>query len=244
MKSRAMFPTVLPITTLSTFLLVGLIVFGAIRYSRSQVQQTDLNLVIAIDCSFSVNAREFQLQVEGIATALLSPEVTAAVASGQHGRIGVTIFQWSGPDIQAVVVPWVVIASPGDATRVAEELRRQPRHTAAGETAIGSALDFATELLDNAPFFAERQVIDIQGDGTSTWSRGIPVSEARDRAVAQGITINGLPILNEVPHLNRYFENHVIGGPGSFVEIADDYRAFAEAMKRKLLREIRPVNLS
>lgn len=211
---------------------------------HSQAVQTDLNLAIAIDCSYSVNADEFRLQVDGIANAFLSPEVIAAIENGSHGQIGIAIFQWSGPDTQEIVIPWTLIASVEDAYGLVDRLLSTPRLTAEGVTAMGSALDFATRLHEGAPFWAERQAIDMQADGTSTWSRGVPIEQARNRAVARGITVNGLPILKEVPYLHHYFENHVIGGPGNFIEIAENYKAFATAIRRKLLREIRGFNLS
>lgn len=214
------------------------------RAARAQALQTDLNLVIAIDCSYSVNSQEFHLQVGGIVSALISDEIASAIKSGNFGQIGITIFQWSGPNIQEIVVPWTVIATAADARQVADILISTPRRTAQGVTAMGSAIDYGSNLLDRAPFWSERQVIDMQADGTSTWSRGTSIQQARNNAVARGIVINGLPILNEVPYLHHYFENHVIGGPGSFIEIAKNYRAFEKAIKRKLLREIRGLNIS
>ncbi|MEO1067116.1 MAG: DUF1194 domain-containing protein [Pseudomonadota bacterium] len=211
---------------------------------RSQSVRTDVNIVIAIDCSYSVNSAEYRLQTRGIANALLSPEVIEAIKGGPEGRVGLTVIQWSGPDVQEVAIPWTAIGDAEDAYIVADQMITAPRMTAEGVTAIGSAIAFAVELHQAAPFWAERQVIDMQADGTSTWSRGVPIQQARDHAVRQGITVNGLPILNEVPFLHHYFENHVIGGPGSFIEIADDYDAFADAIKRKLIKEIRGLSLS
>lgn len=212
--------------------------------SRSQSWRTDLNLIIAIDCSYSVNKAEFQLQIQGIANALISEDVVMAIKGGQVGRIGVAVFQWAGPDTQEVVIPWTLISSTGEAAQVAQKLLATPRLTAEGVTAIGSALTFGTNFHKQAPFFAERQVIDMQADGTSTWSRGVPIQQARNLAVNNGVVVNGLPILNEVPYLDHYFVNHVIGGPGSFIEVAQNYKSFARAIKRKLLREIRGLPLS
>lgn len=211
---------------------------------RSQTIQTDLNLAIAIDCSYSVNSVEFQLQVNGIARALGSEEVVQAIKGGQYGKIGFSVFQWAGPETQELIIPWTIIGSTEDAREVAERLIAEPRRTAEGVTAIGSAITYGVALLQRAPFWSERQVIDMQADGTSTWSRGVPIQTARDMAVYNGVTVNGLPILNEVPYLHHYFRNHVIGGPGSFIEIAENYKAFEKAIKRKLLREIRGLNLS
>lgn len=212
-------------------------------FSFSQPLKTDLNLVIAIDCSYSVNGVEFKLQVNGIANALVQPEIMEAIKRGDVGRIGISVIQWSGPAIQEIVIPWSVIETPEDAQQIADQLIASPRLTAEGVTAIGSAITFSIAYHDQAPYWAERRVIDMQADGTSTWSRGVPISKARDDAVNQGIVVNGLPILNEVPYLHHYFRNHVIGGPGSFIEIAKNYKAFKDAIQRKLIREIEGVSL-
>jgi len=216
--------------------IVGFLWMG--EKARAQLVKTDVNLVLAIDCSYSVNKAEFDLQVQGIAAALTSKEVIAAIEGGQHGRIGLSVYQWSGPQNQVVVMPWTVINNEQEARAFAARLLAEPRQTAEGVTAIGSALSFAVDHLNAAPFATERKVIDMQADGTSTWSRGVPIRTGRDKAVAQDIVINGLPILNEVSYLHYYFENHVIGGKGAFIEIAKDYKSFAKAIKRKLLREI------
>jgi len=206
--------------------------------ARAQLLKTDVNLVLAIDCSYSVNKAEFDLQVQGIAAALTSKEVIDAIEGGQHGRIGLSVYQWSGPENQVVVMPWSIISNEQEARAFAARLLAEPRQTAEGVTAIGSALSFAVDHLNRAPFPTDRKVIDMQADGASTWSRGLPIRHGRDLAVSQGIVINGLPILNEVSYLHYYFENHVIGGKGAFIEIAKDYKSFAKAIKRKLLREI------
>ena len=208
------------------------------QQARAQLVKTDVNLVLAIDCSYSVNKAEFDLQVQGIVAALTSKEVIEAIEGGEHGRIGLSVYQWSGPENQVIVMPWTVVSNEQEARAFAARLLAEPRQTAEGVTAIGSALSFAVDHLNAAPFATERKVIDMQADGASTWSRGLPIRAGRDKAVAQGIVINGLPILNEVSYLHYYFENHVIGGEGAFIEIAKDYKSFAKAIKRKLLREI------
>ena len=210
----------------------------ASQNARAELARTDVNLVLAIDCSYSVNKAEFDLQVQGIAAALTSKEVIEAIEGGEHGRIGLSVYQWSGPENQVVVMPWTVVSNEQEARAFAARLLAEPRQTAEGVTAIGSALSFAVDHLNAAPFPTKRKVIDMQADGASTWSRGLPIRHGRDLAVAQGIVINGLPILNEVSYLHYYFENHVIGGEGAFIEIAKDYKSFAKAIKRKLLREI------
>ena len=239
---------VLPRSQFSKFiawLLTASIILAAVagallisQKARAQLGKTDLNLVLAIDCSYSVNKAEFDLQVQGIAAALTSKEVIDAIEGGEHGRIGLSVYQWSGPQNQVVVMPWMIVSNEQEARAFAARLLAEPRQTAEGVTAIGSAISFAVDHLNAAPFSTERKVIDMQADGASTWSRGLPIRVGRDLAVAQGIVINGLPILNEVSYLHYYFENHVIGGEGAFIEIAKDYKSFAKAIKRKLLREI------
>ncbi|MEO0923382.1 MAG: DUF1194 domain-containing protein, partial [Pseudomonadota bacterium] len=122
--------------------------------SRSQIAKNDLNLILAIDCSYSVNKKEFDLQVEGIASALVSDEVIEAIQRGRHGRIGLSVFQWAGPETQVVVMPWTSIGSEEEARAFAAQLLAEPRQTAEGVTAIGSALAFAVDHHQNAPFFA------------------------------------------------------------------------------------------
>ena len=213
---------------------------GALAQNASPV--ADLALVLAIDCSFSVSAAEFELQVQGTARAFADPEVIEAITSGPAGYIQVAVIQWSTEDSQVLAVPWTRVGSVDEALALAARISVQPRQTAEGATSISGAIAAGLEVLAQAPVPAARYVIDISGDGTN--NRGEPVDHARDRAIRAGVTINGLTILNEVKWLHHYFRNHVIGGPGSFVEIADHYEAYAAAIKRKLLREIRGVWVS
>lgn len=197
--------------------------------------EVDLALVLAVDCSFSVDAREFILQMEGLGEAFRSPEVKRAIALGNLQRIAVSVVQWSDESNQMVVLPWAVIASDGDAERVGETLAAMPRRLVEGGTSISSALLYSAALLRKAPR-APRQVIDLSSDGRN--NVGVPVAAVRDRLVAQGITINALAILNEWPTLDIYFQNQVVGGEGHFVIPANDYKAYGDAIYRKLLKEI------
>lgn len=203
--------------------------------SRGAEFEVDLALVLAIDCSFSVDASEFRLQMEGLGQAFQRAEVKRAIRSGTRQRIAVTAIQWSDIDNQMVVIPWTVIAGDADADELGKTLARMPRRLAEGGTAIANALVYSTALFAAAPS-AERRVIDMSSDGRN--NMGPPVNAARDRIVAQGITINALPILNEWPTLDIYFENQVVGGEGHFVLPANDYEAYANAIFRKLIREI------
>ena len=202
---------------------------------RAQDYDVDLALILAIDCSFSVDSREFALQMEGIGRAFMREEVKKAIAQGHRQRIAVAVVQWSDERNQIVSLPWTLVAGDADADELGKLLINMPRQLTEGGTSISAALSFSAPLFAAAPS-AERQVIDVSTDGRN--NSGPPVSPMRDRLVAQGITINGLTILNEWPTLDSYFENNVAGGTGYFVIPAKDYDDYAEAIYRKLLREI------
>jgi hypothetical protein len=202
---------------------------------RAQDNNVDLALVLAVDCSFSVDAREFALQMEGLGRALMSAEVKEAIAQGPRQRIAVAVVQWSDDRNQKTVAPWTVIASEADADAFGLRLLNMPRALAEGGTSISAALLFSEALLQSAPP-ADRRVIDVSADGRN--NSGPRTAPVRDRLVAAGITINGLTILNEWPTLDSYFESNVAGGPGHFVAPAADYDAYGDAILRKLLREI------
>lgn len=198
---------------------------------------TDLSLVLAVDCSWSVDADEYFQQMTGIAVALRDTDVVDAILSGPTGRLSVSLVQWSADTSQVLVVPWTLIDSGESAAALAERIAASPRQTAEGGTAISSALSFATRLFEIDPNPGTRRVIDVSGDGRNNTRERI--GGPRAAALARGITINGLPILNEDATLDYYFRNVLIGGPNAFVEVAADYAAYAEAIRRKLLREIR-----
>lgn len=219
---------------------------GAIQLSgpgNAQVGgEVDLILVLAVDCSYSVDAREFRLQMDGIGQAFQTRDVHRAIESGPLGRIAVTVFQWSDAENQALSTPWTIIDGPASANAFAQKIFSIQRQLAEGGTAIGAALQFAAAAATAAPFTALRRVIDISSDGRN--NRGEIVEVARDEVVARGITINGLAILNEWPTLDHYFRNSIIGGPYHFVLPANDYDAYREAIYRKLLKEITGPGLS
>ena len=196
----------------------------------------DLAIVLAIDCSYSVDRGEYDLQVTGLSRAFRHPEIVAAIQNGPRGRIAVSVVQWSDLSHQAVVIPWRIISDAASAGQLADMIAVTPRSLAEGGTSITAVMGFAANMLRSVPFQADRLVIDIAADGRN--NNGGDPRPMRDAVVAEGITINGLSILNEVPTLNRYFELYVTGGPANFVEIANDYRAYSLAIYRKLLREI------
>jgi hypothetical protein len=210
--------------------------FSALPLSAQGSIEVDLALVLAVDCSNSVDNSEFDLQMQGLARAFVNPAVIAAIKQGGLGRITVMVVQWSDLQSQKIVVPWTIVSDDLSAHQFAESISATPRLTA-GETSISGVINFGIFLLMNNPVSARRHVIDISGDGIE--NNGIePPDAARDRAVTAGITINGLAILNEYKKLDAYFHEHVVGGAGSFVLVATDYRDYGDAIIRKLLQEI------
>jgi hypothetical protein len=196
----------------------------------------DVQLVLAVDSSSSVNMDEYYLQLEGYAAAFRHDDLLKAIQSGEHKAIAVAMFEWSSENQQTVNFAWRRLSDADSVRAFATELETAPRLVIGGETAIGAAIDFATDLLDASDFTSSRRVIDVSGDGIS--NRGRPVTVARDDALLRGIAINGLAILNEEPQLDTYYKLAVIGGSGAFVIAARDYHDFADAILRKLLREI------
>ena len=199
-------------------------------------EKVDLALVLAVDCSYSVDASEFRLQIKGLADAFRRSDIHDAITAGASRRIAVTLMQWSDDKNQLLALPWTILDSPAAAQNFADKVGRLRRGLAEGGTAIGDALRFAAAVLMASPYATERRVIDLSSDGRN--NRGDLVTIARDEVVAHGITINGLPILNEWPTLDKYFEQQIIGGPYHFMIPANDYEAYGEAIARKLLREI------
>lgn len=199
-------------------------------------QKVDLQLVLAVDASGSVNMTRFSLQKQGYAEAFRNPRVLDSIRSGSTGSIAVTMIQWTGPFQQVVVVPWTLINDRTSAEDFAGAIEQAPRQLFSGGTSISGAIDFSASLMPSNLFAGVKRVIDISGDGSN--NNGRPVTSARDDAVAKGIIINGLPILSLEPYLDRYYYDNVIGGPGSFMVPAESYETFAAAVLRKLILEI------
>jgi len=202
----------------------------------AQSRDVDLQLVLALDSSGSVNFREFELQAVGIAHALRDPEVIEALEHWTPGGIAVSVVQWSGQRQQVVAVDWTVVGDRVSVQALAMRIEAMGR-SIIGETAIGDVLRFAIEHLERPPFRGARRIIDVSGDGKS--NAGVAPGPLRDAAAAAGITVNGLAILNDDLTVDLYYADHVIGGPDAFVMTARDYRDFVRAMRLKLLREIR-----
>ncbi len=194
----------------------------------------DLELVLAIDASGSVDTSEFYLQLRGIADALRDPDVTAAIAATDG--VAVSLVQWSGPINYIQAVDWAVLTDRESAAAYALRVVTARRQMFGTGTAIAEAMRFAAQLIESNAFLGRRRVIDVSGDGKTNY--GSPPRYVRDQLVAAGITINGLAILNEDPALDRYYDEHVIGGAGAFVMTAADYVDFVRAIRLKLLNEI------
>ncbi len=203
----------------------------------------DVELVIAVDVSNSMDPEEQALQREGYILGLTSREFLQALRNGSHGRIAITYFEWAGQGDQKIILPWRLIDGRESAEAVTNEITQTP-YRRAPWTSIFGALQFAKPLFDSSGYHGLRRVIDVSGDGSN--NMGPPVTIMRDEVLAAGITINGLPImLNRgyttgpaVPNLDLYYEDCVIGGPGSFLITIKEREQFKEATRNKLVQEI------
>ena len=203
--------------------------------------EVDLALAIAVDISYSMDIDELALQRQGFADAFRAAQVHDAIRRGTLGRIAVVYFEWAGAWDQRVVVPWTVIDGAESAGAFAEKVEAQPVRRAQ-RTSISGAIDFGVKLLGESGVDATRRVIDISGDGAN--NQGRPVTAARGEAVAQGITLNGLPVMLkapgylDIPALDVYYRDCVIGGQGAFLVPVRERAQFANAIKTKILLEI------
>jgi len=203
----------------------------------------DVELVLAVDVSYSMDMDELAIQREGYAQAIVSKEFLQALKTGPNGKIAVTYFEWAASSDQKMVIPWRLVDGPETADAVAIEIMKAPIRRAS-RTSISGAINFAMPLFDENPHRGLRRVIDISGDGPN--NNGSPVTIARDTALQKGIVINGLPIMAKEPsystmdieNLDFYYEDCVIGGPGSFVVTVKDRDKFKEAIRTKLVLEI------
>jgi len=210
-------------------------------------EEVDLLLVLSSDVSRSIDAPKFKLQRDGYAAAIVNPRVIQAIRSGALGKIAVSFVEWSGVGAQKIVIDWTVIRDEATAKDFSAQVIEAPR-AFADRTSISGGIDFAMAQLARAPFQANRHTIDVSGDGTN--NSGREVTDARDEALAKGVTINGLVILSERPMswnadhtnppggLDTYYRNNVMGGPGSFVMVAENFSSFGQAILNKLIAEI------
>ena len=210
---------------------------------KETTPSVDVELILAVDVSYSMDMDELAIQREGYAQAIISKEFLQALKTGPHGKISVTYFEWAASSDQKIIIPWRVIDGPETADAVADEIMKTPIRRAS-RTSISGAIYFAMPLFDENPYRGLRRVIDISGDGAN--NNGSPVTIARDTALSKGITINGLPIMVKEPsystmdidNLDWYYEDCVIGGPGSFVVTIKDREKFKEAIRSKLVLEV------
>lgn len=200
------------------------------------MDDADLALIIALDCSASVSLESFGLMASGCAAGLRDEAVAAGLLGGPLGASLCALLIWSGPGAQEVMVEWTRLSTPAALRALAEEVENVPRTIRAGATAIGDALRACEALLLAAPAGATRVVIDMVGDGKS--NQGVLPHVMRDRLVAGGVTINGLCVLHEEADLLVHYQAEVIGGPGAFAMTCRDFGEFEEAMRQKLRREI------
>jgi hypothetical protein len=206
-------------------------------------ERVDLELVLAVDISGSIDEDEARLQRQGYIAALTDPEVLKAIRSGIEGRIAITYFEWSGPETRRLLLDWTVIEDEASAKAAATKLASFPIRSAMS-TSISGAIEFAMPMYGRT-YDGTRRVLDISGDGPN--NAGTLVTIPREAALARGITINGLPIINERPSragfpvfrdLDLYFQHCVIGGPGAFLIVAEGFDSFAEAIRKKMIIEI------
>ncbi len=220
---------------------------GARPYAHSYAQsaaqiEVDLELVLAVDISRSMDFDEQALQRAGYVEAFRHPEVIAAIGSGMIGRIAVTYLEWAGAGVQLHVVPWTLVDGPRSAHAFAEQMAGAPISRERG-TSISGGLITAVGLLATSPFAGLREVIDVSGDGPN--NVGPPVLTARQRVLERGVTINGLPLMLRpgggffnLHDLDVYYEHCVIGGPAAFLVTVESPDRFALAIRRKLVLEI------
>ncbi len=218
-----------------------LLVALAIATDARAQQKVDLELVLAVDVSSSVSDEEFHLQMTGLSAAFRHPLVVAAISQSGDWGVAVAVVQWASGDEQVLSVDWSRIRNEAEAAALSARIAEAPRLFAGGDTSLGGAIGYAAQLFEGNGFRGLRRVIDISGDGGGGYGQSLAKSIAvrgRDRALAKGITINGLAILNEDPTLDVFFRDNVIGGAGSFVITVESYRDFATAIAEKLIREI------
>ena len=211
--------------------------------SKSDEAVVDVELVLAVDVSYSMDMDELALQREGYAQAIVSKDFLQTLKTGPTGKIAVTYFEWAASTDQKIIIPWRVIDGPESADAVSAEIMKTPVRRAS-RTSISGAINFAMPLFEQNQYRGLRRVIDISGDGPN--NNGEPVTIARDAALEKGIVINGLPIMVKAPsystmdieNLDYYYEDCVIGGPGSFVVTIKDRDKFKEAIRTKLVMEV------
>jgi hypothetical protein len=232
--------------TLRCLLALAALILLQIPSARA-AEEVDLLLVLAVDVSRSIDQPKFMLQRDGYAAAVSNRGVLEAIRSGPHQKIGLNFVEWSGFGAQKLVIDWTVIDGINAARRFGDQIVEAPR-SFADRTSISGGIEFAAAQLERSPFTAPRRIIDVSGDGTNNAGRDVQL--ARNEVVAKGILVNGLVILTEgqflfnAEHTNppggleKYYHDNVIGGPGAFVMVAEDFNAFGRAIVKKMIAEI------
>jgi hypothetical protein len=210
--------------------------------TRPNAMVVDLELVLAVDVSYSMDPEEQALQREGYVKALTSKEFLSALREGANGKIAITYVEWAGANDQKIVLPWRLIDGPEAAGAVADEIERTPPRRAS-RTSIASGILFAKSLFDSSGYRGLRRVIDVSGDGAN--NAGPLIVPSRDAVLSAGITINGLPIMlnrpngfMDIANLDIYYEDCVIGGAGAFVVPIRERSQFIDATRKKLILEV------
>jgi hypothetical protein len=228
----------------AAFLALLFAVLASLPARADNPEAVDLELILAIDVSGSVDEEEGALQRRGYLAALVHPQVLQAISGGEKRKIGITYVEWAGYHYQRVVVDWAVISDKATAESFVARIAQVPVSTERW-TSISGAIEFAMRRFEASPYRGTRRVIDVSGDGRN--NNGRDLAEVRREALERGIVINGLPIVNDRPtrwgtpperDLDLYYRDRVIGGPGSFYIVADGFHAFANAIRTKLVREI------
>ncbi|MBC8035835.1 MAG: DUF1194 domain-containing protein [Rhizobiales bacterium] len=198
-----------------------------------------LELVLALDSSASVDRQEFQLQLDGLSAAFADPDVLAQVETLKPFGAAIAVVQWGAPGETRLVLPFTLIASSRDAKAFGFQVSLIRRWMHASSTSIASGIEDSRILLESNEYQGLRKIIDVSGDGMD--NSGADLKGARQRAIAAGITVNGLPIMADDSTLDIYYRERVIIGAASFIEPASDFRDYVRAIKQKLLRELRPL---
>jgi Protein of unknown function (DUF1194) len=216
-------------------LLIAIAAASCLGAVPCRAEAVDLALVLAVDVSGSIDTERFAVQRNGYAAAFDNASVIDAIATGTHGAIAVTFVEWSGPGHQQQMVGWTVVKDAASASEFGKAIGKAER-IYSDWTSISGAIDFAAGLLRRSGFEADRQVIDVSGDGPN--NSGRPIADARNAALSAGITINGLPILATEPQLDAYYRDNVVGGTGSFTIVVENFDSLATGVLNKMVKEI------
>ena len=226
-------------------LMIAALVLGLLGFARPQpshaqtTHSCELELILAVDVSGSINRDEYRLQMQGLSDAFRSSDIIHLITStSRKGGVYVTVVQWSGQPHQSQIVPWAKLDNEASVLKFADAIAASPRMFLNYSTAIGDALTFARAMFAIRPNKCRRRVIDVSGDGPN--NEGSPVNNVRARLIYEQVTINGLVVLGDEPKLGDYYRQNIIGGNGAFVITANTFEDYPDAIRRKLLREIAP----